>query len=57
MVDSHRHTWEALLRGVSVDWTFAHYHEGCARTLPASTRAEDLYAANVIGMLDALDGA
>ena len=28
MVDGHRHTWESLLRGISVDWTFANYYEG-----------------------------
>ena len=28
LVDGHRHTWEALLRGISVDWTFANYYQG-----------------------------
>lgn len=56
MVDGHRHTWESLLRGVSIDWTFANYYEGLRNTVARHYRAEDLYAANLIGMLDALDG-
>jgi cytosine/adenosine deaminase-related metal-dependent hydrolase len=54
-VDGHRHTWEALLRGVSLDWTFANYYEGLRGRIARHYRAEDLYAANLLGMLDALD--
>jgi 5-methylthioadenosine/S-adenosylhomocysteine deaminase len=56
MIDGHRHTWEALLRGISADWTFANYYQGLRATIARHYRAEDLYAANLIGMLDALDG-
>ena len=56
MVDGHRHTWESLLRGISVDWTFANYYEGLRTIIARHYRAEDLYAANLIGILDALDG-
>jgi 5-methylthioadenosine/S-adenosylhomocysteine deaminase len=56
MVDGHRHTWESLLRGISVDWTFGNYYEGLRTRIAGHYRAEDLYAANLIGMLDALDG-
>lgn len=55
LIDGHRHTWESLLRGMSVDWTFANYYQGLRVTLARHYRAEDLYAANLIGILDALD--
>jgi 5-methylthioadenosine/S-adenosylhomocysteine deaminase len=56
MVDAHRHTWESLLRGISVDWTFGNYYEGLRTVIARHYRPEDLYAANLLGMLDALDG-
>jgi cytosine/adenosine deaminase-related metal-dependent hydrolase len=55
LIDGHRHTWEALLRGISADWTFGNYYEGLRTTIARHYRAEDLYAANLIGILDALD--
>ena len=27
-VDTHRHTWQALLRNIASDWTLAHYLTG-----------------------------
>lgn len=55
LIDGHRHTWEALLRGMSADWTFGNYYQGLRVTLARHYRAEDMYAANLIGILDALD--
>jgi 5-methylthioadenosine/S-adenosylhomocysteine deaminase len=55
LVDGHRHTWEVLLRGVSADWTLGHYYEGLRRTLAMHYRPEDLYVANLLGILDGLD--
>jgi 5-methylthioadenosine/S-adenosylhomocysteine deaminase len=55
LVDGHRHTWEALLRGISVDWTFANYYQGLRVVIARHYRASDMYAANLIGILDALD--
>jgi 5-methylthioadenosine/S-adenosylhomocysteine deaminase len=55
LVDGHRHTWEALLRGISVDWTFANYYQGLRAVIARHYRAADMYAANLIGILDALD--
>lgn len=55
LVDGHRHTWEALLRGISVDWTFANYYQGLRVVIARHYRASDLYAANLVGILDALD--
>ena len=44
-----------LLRGISVDWTFANYYQGLRVVLARHYRASDMYAANLIGILDALD--
>jgi 5-methylthioadenosine/S-adenosylhomocysteine deaminase len=54
-VDGHRHTWEVLLRGVSADWTLGHYYQGLRGTLARHYRPEDLYVANLLGILDGLD--
>jgi 5-methylthioadenosine/S-adenosylhomocysteine deaminase len=54
-IDGHRHTWEVLLRGVSADWTLGHYYQGLRGTLAKHYRAEDLYVANLLGILDGLD--
>lgn len=37
-VDSHRHTWQSLLRGAAIDWTLAQYFAGFAASWAASTR-------------------
>jgi 5-methylthioadenosine/S-adenosylhomocysteine deaminase len=55
LVDGHRHTWEVLLRGVSADWTLGHYYQGLRMTLAAHYQAQDLYLANLLGILDGLD--
>jgi cytosine/adenosine deaminase-related metal-dependent hydrolase len=55
-VDGHRHTWEVLLRGVSADWTLGHYYQGLRGALAKHFSAEDLYIANLLGILDGLDG-
>jgi 5-methylthioadenosine/S-adenosylhomocysteine deaminase len=55
LVDGHRHTWEVLLRGVSADWTLGHYYQGLRGTLARHYRAEDLYVANLLGIIDGLD--
>jgi cytosine/adenosine deaminase-related metal-dependent hydrolase len=54
-VDTHRHTWQSLIRHVSTDWTLAQYFSGVRGVLGKEYTPEDMYAANLIGMLDALD--
>src|SRR3954468_11603488 len=56
LVDTHRHTWQALFRNIGSDWTLAHYLTGLHGTLSALYRPEDTYAGNLIGTLEALDG-
>ena len=28
LIDTHRHTWQALFRNIASDWTLAHYFTG-----------------------------
>ena len=55
MVDTHRHTWQALFRNIGSDWTLAHYLSGLHGTVSGLYRAEDTYAGNLLGGLEALD--
>lgn len=54
-VDTHRHSWQSLLRHMSTDWTLAQYFSGVRGVLGKAYAPEDMYAANLIAMLDALD--
>jgi 5-methylthioadenosine/S-adenosylhomocysteine deaminase len=54
-VDSHRHTWQSLIRHMSTDWTLPQYFSGVRGVLGPRYEPDDMYAANLIGMLDALD--
>jgi cytosine/adenosine deaminase-related metal-dependent hydrolase len=55
LIDTHRHTWQALVRNIGSDWTLRHYFTGLHGTLSALYRPEDTYAGNLIGTLEALD--
>jgi 5-methylthioadenosine/S-adenosylhomocysteine deaminase len=55
LVDTHRHTWQALFRNIASDWTLAHYFTGLHGTMSGLYRPEDTYAGNLIGTLEALD--
>ena len=55
LIDGHRHTWEVLLRGISGDWTLGHYYQGLRGTLARNYSAQDLYLANLLGIIDGLD--
>ena len=56
LIDTHRHTWQALFRNIASDWTLAHYFTGLHGTMSERYRPEDTYAGNLIGTLEALDG-
>ena len=55
MVDTHRHTWQALFRNIASDWTLSHYLTGLHGTVSGLYRPEDTYAGNLLGGLEALD--
>ncbi len=55
LIDTHRHTWQSVLRGIASDWTLGQYFERIRAGIPAAYRPEDVYAANLLGALEALD--
>lgn len=54
-VDSHRHTWQALLRGAAADWTLGQYFAGVRGVMGRLYSPDDMYVANYLGALEALD--
>ncbi|MCB0171076.1 MAG: amidohydrolase family protein [Anaerolineae bacterium] len=55
LIDTHRHTWQSVLRGIASDWTLGQYFERIRAGIPPAYRPEDVYAANLIGALEALN--
>ncbi|MER7212029.1 amidohydrolase family protein [Streptosporangium sp. NPDC000239] len=55
MIDSHRHTWLALLRGISGDQALLEFIANTFYTTGAIMRAEDMGVATLVGSLEALD--
>lgn len=55
LIDTHRHTWQSVLRGIASDWTLGQYFERIRAGIPAAYRPEDVYAANLLGAVEALD--
>src|ERR1700744_612567 len=55
LVDTHRHTWQALFRNIASDWSLAHYFTGLHGTMSALYKPESTYAGNLIGTFEALD--
>jgi cytosine/adenosine deaminase-related metal-dependent hydrolase len=54
-IDTHRHTWETVIRGISPDVTLAGYFDIVLDVLAPAYRAEDVYAGNLLGSLEAID--
>ena len=54
-VDTHRHTWQSLLRSTGADWTLAQYFAGVRGVMGDLYSADDMYVANQLGALEALD--
>ncbi|WP_192808543.1 amidohydrolase family protein [Actinomadura montaniterrae] len=55
MIDSHRHTWMALMRGVSADESLPQFLAGTFYGTGSFLEAADLGAASTVGALEALD--
>ncbi len=55
LVDTHRHSWQSLIRHISTDWTLPQYFSGVRGVFGRLYEPEDMYAANLLAMLDALD--
>lgn len=54
-IDSHRHTWEAAIRGVAPDATLDDYFVDILDTFAPHYRPEDVYNANLAGALECLN--
>lgn len=54
-VDTHRHTWQTQLRALCADWTLMDYFRGIRQTISPRYTADDVYAGNLLGSLEALD--
>ncbi|HWX74322.1 MAG TPA: amidohydrolase family protein [Solirubrobacteraceae bacterium] len=54
-VDTHRHTWQTPFRGVCADWTLEEYFRGIRMSISPNCSAQDVYAGNYVGALEALD--
>lgn len=54
-IDTHRHTWQSLLRGTAADWTLAQYFAGVRGVMGGLYTPDDMYVANNLGALEALD--
>jgi cytosine/adenosine deaminase-related metal-dependent hydrolase len=54
-VDTHRHTWQCLMRNAAADWTLGQYFAGVRGVMGGLYTAEDMYVANLCGALECLD--
>src|SRR5436190_774627 len=54
-VDTHRHTWQTPVRGVLPSCTLDEYFAGMLDNIGIQYRAEDVYIANLMGALEAIN--
>src|SRR5215510_6223934 len=54
-VDTHRHTWQTPVRGVLPSCTLDQYFAGMLDNIGRQYRADDVYIANLMGALEALN--
>ncbi|MGD8339285.1 MAG: amidohydrolase family protein [Gammaproteobacteria bacterium] len=55
-VDTHRHTWQTPVRGVLPSCTLDQYFAGMLDNIGIQYRPDDVYIANLMGALEALNG-
>ncbi|GAB3570827.1 amidohydrolase family protein [Amycolatopsis endophytica] len=55
MVDTHRHTWQSLVRGICADWTLADYYFGIRLGISPAYTPDDVRLGNFYGAVDALN--
>jgi cytosine/adenosine deaminase-related metal-dependent hydrolase len=54
-VDTHRHTWQTALRAICADWSLMEYFRGIRLNISPEYTADDVYAGNYVGALEALE--
>lgn len=55
LVDTHRHNWQSLIRGICADWTLGDYYFGIRLAISPAFTPHDLRLAQVLGGADALN--
>ncbi len=55
LVNAHVHTWQSALRGIAGDWTVGRYMQAMHGGLAGHFRPDDVYIANLMGALNALN--
>jgi cytosine/adenosine deaminase-related metal-dependent hydrolase len=55
LIDTHRHTWQSLVRGICGDWTLADYYFGVRLGISPHYTADDVRLGNYYGAMDALN--
>lgn len=55
LVDTHRHTWQTALKGMSSDWSLPEYLAGIRGTLGPCFNPDDVYAGTLLGATEALN--
>lgn len=54
-IDSHRHLFQALLRGLASDWSLFQYFVSMFGMLAPNMTPDDMYLGTTLGALDAID--
>ncbi|HLF42607.1 MAG TPA: amidohydrolase family protein [Acidimicrobiia bacterium] len=54
-IDTHRHTWQAVIRNIAADWAHGHYMTGIHNGLSQHFRPQDTYVGNLLGTLEAVN--
>ncbi|GAA5165411.1 MULTISPECIES: amidohydrolase family protein [Amycolatopsis] len=55
LIDTHRHTWQSLVRGICGDWTLADYYFGIRLGVSPAYTPGDVRLGNLFGAVDALN--
>jgi 5-methylthioadenosine/S-adenosylhomocysteine deaminase len=55
MIDTHRHMWQTVIRGLGAEWTIANYFDWIYVKWGQFWRPEDVYAGNLLSMIEAID--
>jgi len=56
LVDTHRHVWQSSIRQIAADWTLGQYAEVMLGSIGPRFTPEDVYVADLLGSLEALNG-
>ncbi|WP_336031131.1 amidohydrolase family protein [Geodermatophilus sp. FMUSA9-8] len=55
LIDTHRHTWQSVVRGICADWTLGDYYFGIRLAISPAITPEDVRVGQLLGGADALN--